>query len=290
MHPQYAVYGGVGLMSMPKIALLLAGLLLAAVWANAAPQKDTVRITVLDSVTQALTSDNNGVPQNCEQLTFDAYCRSTTNVPLLSTLLVQEDNQPPFRISCTVQSKYSRCVPLVKGESFDAKKEKHGLDVYYVDDRGKTRKQFYTLVGNGKAGPPLAAAAAAAPPAPAAAVVATPPAPAAAAVATPPAPAAGAPRQSSPVVAPASPTVAAEQVSPQKVSEKVKCNFSSTPPGAEITVDGNYLGSTPSEIPLSTGTHVVIVSMPGFAQWKRELTVSPGAELTVAAVLQKEQP
>jgi hypothetical protein len=255
-------------MSMPRIAPLLAGLLLAAVWANAAPQKDTVRITVLDSVTQALTPDNNGVPQNCEQLTFDAYCRSTTNVPLLSTLLVQEDNQPPFRISCTVQSKYSRCVPLAKGESFDAKKEKHGLDVYYVDDRGKTRKQFYTLVGNGKAGPPLAAAA----------------------VATPPAPAAAAPRQSSPVVPPASPTVAAEQVSPQKVSEKVKCNFSSTPPGAEITVDGNYLGSTPSEIPLSTGTHVVIVSMPGFTQWKRELTVSPGAELTIAAVLQKEQP
>jgi len=40
---------------------------------------------------RALTPDNNGVPQNCEQLTFDAYCRSTTNVPLLSTLLVQED-------------------------------------------------------------------------------------------------------------------------------------------------------------------------------------------------------
>jgi hypothetical protein len=269
MHPQYAVYGGVGLMSMPRIAPLLASLLLAAVLANAASQKDTVRITVLDSVTQALTPDNNGVPQNCEQLTFDAYCRSTTNVPLLSTLLVQEDNQPPFRISCTVQSKYSRCVPLAKGESFDAKKEKHGLDVYYVDDKGKTRKQFYTLVGNGKAGPPVAAAA----------------------VATPPAPAAAPPRQSSPVVAPASPTTAAaEQVSPHKVSEKVKCNFNSTPSGAEITVDGNYLGSTPSEIPLSTGTHVVIVSMPGFTQWKRELTVLPGAELTVAAVLQKQQP
>src|ERR1700683_1173328 len=187
MHPQYAVYGGVGLMSMPRIAPLLAGLLLASVYANAAPKKDTVRITVLDSVTQALTPDNNGVPQNCEQLTFDAYCRSTTNVPLLSILLVQEANQPPFRISCTVQSKYSRCVPLAKGESFDAKKEKHGLDVYYVDDKGKTRKQFYTLVGNGKAGPPLAAAA-----------VATPPGPAAAAAVTPPPPAAGGARRSSP--------------------------------------------------------------------------------------------
>jgi len=114
-------------MSMRKIAALLASLLLVAVLANAASQKDTIRIKVLDSVTRALAPDNNGVPQNCEQLTFDAYCRSTTNVPLLSTLLVQEDNQPPFRISCTVESKYSRCVPLAKGESFDAEERNTAL-------------------------------------------------------------------------------------------------------------------------------------------------------------------
>jgi len=135
-------------MSMRKIAALLASLLLVAVLANAASQKDTIRIKVLDSVTRALAPDNNGVPQNCEQLTFDAYCRSTTNVPLLSTLLVQEDNQPPFRISCTVESKYSRCVPLAKGESFDARREKHGLTVFYVDDKGKERKQLYTLAAS----------------------------------------------------------------------------------------------------------------------------------------------
>ena len=71
--------------------------------------------------------------------------------------------------------------------------------------------------------------------------------------------------------------------------EEVRCNFNSTPPGADITVDGKYLGNTPSEIPLSTGTHVVILSMPGFTQWKRDLTVTSGSELTVGAILQKEQ-
>jgi len=35
---------------------------------------------------------------------------------------------------------------------------------------------------------------------------------------------------------------------------------------------------------------VVVFSMPGFAQWKRELTVLPGSQLTVGAILQKEQP
>src|SRR5580698_1448196 len=142
-------------MSMRRIAavqagVLLAGLFLMPMLANAASQKDTVRITVLDSVTRASSADsNNGVPLNCEQLTFDAYCRSTSNVPMVSTLLVQEDNEPPFRISCTIESRYSRCMPLPMGESFDARREKHGLVVYFVDEKGKERKQLYTLVDAG---------------------------------------------------------------------------------------------------------------------------------------------
>jgi hypothetical protein len=254
-------------MSVRRITALHAGLLFAAMLANASSQKDTVRITVLDSETRASTADNNnGVPQNCEQLTFDAYCRSTTNVPLISTLLVQKDNEPPFRISCTIESRYSKCIPLPKGESFDAKREKHGLEVYYTDDKGKERKQLYTLVAaNGTTGPPAVAATAAAPH---------------------PAPAAVAPVQSSPAPAPAV-VSAAQKIAPDK-AEKVKCNFTSTPPGAEITLDGNYVGSTPSQINLSTGTHTVVLSMPGFAQWKRDLTVMPGSDLTVGAILQKQ--
>jgi hypothetical protein len=254
-------------MSTRRIAALQAGLLLVAILANAGSQKDTVRITVLDSVTRTSTPDNNnGVPQNCEQLTFDAYCRSTSNVPLVSTLLVKEDNEPPFHISCTIESRYSRCIPLPKGESFDARREKRGITVFYVDDKGKERKQLYTLVASDAAGQPAAAA-----------------------VATQPVPAAAAPRQSSPAPAPSAPVPAvgsAEAAPPGKV-EKVKCNFSSTPAGAEITLDGKYVGSTPSEIELVTGTHVVVFSMPGFAQWKRDLTVLSGSELTVNAILQK---
>ena len=255
-------------MSMRRIAALQIAFLLAAVLATAAP-KSTLRITVLDSATRALASDNNGVPLNCDQLTFDAYCRSTTNVPLLSTLLVKEDDGPSSRISCTVESKYSRCVPLAKGESYDARRTKHGLEVYYEDDNGKTRKQLYALVdASGKAGTPVAAST----------------------VSTKPDAAAVAAQPSSAAPAPAPAAVVPRQDSPEKITEKAKCNFSSTPAGAEITVDGKYLGSTPSQIPLSAGTHVVVFSMPGFAQWKRELTVLPGSQLTVGAILQKEQP
>jgi len=268
-------------MSIRRVAAVQTGVLLAAMFANAASQKDTVRITVLDSVTRASTADsNNGVPLNCEQLTYDAYCRSTTNVPMISTLLVQEGTEPPFRISCTIESRYSRCMPLPKGESFDARREKRGLTVYFVDDKGKERRQLYTLVASDKK---LTQAV------PVAAVATEPVSPphTAAAVQSSPAPATA----PTVAVAPAPSPAAAQGGLPGKVEkgevEKVRCKFGSTPPGAEITLDGQYVGSTPSEISISTGTHVVLLSMPGFAQWKRELTVSPGSELTVSAILQK---
>jgi hypothetical protein len=267
-------------MSVRRIAAWLAGFLLAVVAANAASTTGTVRITVLDSVTRSAPADNNnGVPQNCEQLTFDAYCRSTSNTPLISTLLVQQGNQPPFRISCTIESRYSHCVPLPKGETFDAKKEKHGFEVYYVDDKGKARKQLYTLVASNAAEPR---------PAPAAAVAAGP----APATAPHPAPAPAPATQNSPLPAP--PPANAHAGLPEKAEEKaeenVKCSFSSTPPGAEITLDGRYVGSTPSEIGVGPGTHTVALFMPGFSLWKRELTVIPGSALTVSAILQKQQP
>jgi antitoxin component HigA of HigAB toxin-antitoxin module len=70
----------------------------------------------------------------------------------------------------------------------------------------------------------------------------------------------------------------------------VRCNFTSTPPGAEINLDGKYVGNTPSAIAVSTGTHVITFYMPGFGQWKRELSVLPGSELTISAILQRDQP
>jgi hypothetical protein len=253
-------------MSIRRMAALLPGVLLVTMFASAASVKNTMRIEVLDSETRAASIDNNDVSANCEQLTFDAYCRSTSTAPLVSTLLVQEGNAPPFRIRCTIESRYSRCTSLPKGERFDARREKKGITVYYVDDKGRGRKQSYTLVDtDGKLAAPATATTAA--------------------VATQPVPVATAPQQSSPPLAPAAPAVSAQAALP----EKVRCNFSSTPSGAEISIDWQYVGNTPSEIGLSAGTHIVVISKPGFAEWKRDLTVLPGSELTVSTALQKMQ-
>lgn len=264
-------------MRMSRIAALLAGFSLVAVFANAAT-RNTVRLTVLDSQTRSLELSDNGVPLNCDQLTFDANCRSSRTAPLMNTLVVQEGNNPPFRISCTAESKMSKCTPLPKGETFDARREKKGVVVYYLDDKGKVRSQLYTLVAADAKGKPAS---------PAAGATGVAPASSGGASAAPAEKAA--PAQSTTEQAPvqSSGQAPTATMTPSRQRETVKCSFSSTPAGAEVTVDGRYVGSTPSVLGLTTGTHVVVVSMAGFTQWKRELTVEAGSELTVNAVLEK---
>jgi hypothetical protein len=259
---------------MRKMAALQAGFLFVAMFANATSKNTSMRIKVLDSETHSVVLDNSGVPKNCDQLNYDAYCHSSKVEQLTTTLLVQDSNGTQYRIACTVESKWSRCIPLPKGETFDARKEKHGITVYYQDDDGKPRRQLYTFVAADTKSGQAAPAAAVAPQLTAAPAQNAPPVPV---QSTTPVPA------QNPAPAPAA------AVAASSMRETVKCTFSSTPPGAEVTLDGRYVGSTPSVLGLTLGTHVVVISMPGFAQWKRELAVAPGSELTVNAVLQKAQ-
>jgi hypothetical protein len=277
-------------MSIRKSAAFLSAVLLIATLANAASRNEMMRITVLDSTTKAMPLNDNGVPKNCDQATFDAYCRSTQTAPLVNTLLVQEGNDPPFRVSCTIESRYSRCQPLPRGATYDARREKRGVTIYYIDDKGKPRKEFYTLAETDKklssTEAPRSGSRATTGPAnpPASVAVAT-----SNSVPAPPEPAVSAVR---------SPTVAVQQAQSsappgpgwvQVASpEKVRCTFNSTPVGAEISVDGKYVGNTPSQIALPTGAHRVVFSIAGFASWTRDLTVMAGSEISVSPVLQKE--
>jgi len=61
----------------------------------------------------------------------------------------------------------------------------------------------------------------------------------------------------------------------------------STPPGADINVDGKFMGNTPSTILLDAGEHLVLVDKEGFKPWQRTMTVSPGGSLTIDATLTK---
>ena len=62
----------------------------------------------------------------------------------------------------------------------------------------------------------------------------------------------------------------------------------SVPDGADITVDGKYVGSTPSTVRLPAGNHELTVCKEGFQSWQRSLSVGPGATITVNATLDPE--
>jgi len=235
--------------------------LLGSMFAEVAPQAYPLRLKVLSAEAHAVNGGT-PIPQDCDLQNYSAYCNGSRNPSAQNVMLVQDADGKSFSITCTVDSRWSRCTSLTVGESFQARKEKHGITVVYRDAKGKERKQLFQMVATAQASP-----------SPASPDLHSQAAEAVQNTTTAPTPATG--------TAPSGP---GENV------EKVKCKFISTPTGAEVTLDGKYVGSTPSELLLSTGTHVVVFSLLGFGTWKRELTVSPESQLTVNAVLQKVEP
>ena len=61
----------------------------------------------------------------------------------------------------------------------------------------------------------------------------------------------------------------------------------STPDGAEVSVDGSFVGNAPSTLKLSPGKHTFGVVLSGFKPWNRDLTVVSGSEVKLNATLEK---
>jgi PEGA domain len=50
----------------------------------------------------------------------------------------------------------------------------------------------------------------------------------------------------------------------------------STPPGADIEIDGAFVGDTPSTIAVAAGSHAIAVKKKGFVNWTKSLAVTGG--------------
>jgi len=61
--------------------------------------------------------------------------------------------------------------------------------------------------------------------------------------------------------------------------------IASTPDGADIEIDGGFVGSTPSTVGVVSGQHDISVKKPGFKPWERKITVSSG-QVNVNAALE----
>jgi len=89
-----------------------------------------------------------------------------------------------------------------------------------------------------------------------------------------------APEKSAPVAIPAAASAAA-------ASSTAKLQIDSTPPGADIEVDGSYVGNTPSDVQVAEGDHTVVVKKAGFKNWERKLKSSAGSSVHIGVELEK---
>jgi len=66
-----------------------------------------------------------------------------------------------------------------------------------------------------------------------------------------------------------------------------RLQIGSTPPGADIEVDSNFVGNTPSEVQVGEGDHTVVVKKLGFKNWERKLKSSAGSSVSLNAEMEK---
>jgi hypothetical protein len=104
--------------------------------------------------------------------------------------------------------------------------------------------------------------------------------------AAPPVPSTQEAPPSSPAATPDTGSTDTTPVSPDQ-GAAAEVEVSSTPDGADIEIDGNFVGSTPSTVGVAAGSHQLSVKKAGFKPWERKITVSSG-HIKVDATLEAQ--
>ena len=63
--------------------------------------------------------------------------------------------------------------------------------------------------------------------------------------------------------------------------------ISSTPDGADIEVDGNFAGNTPSDIDVAAGDHLITMKKSGYKDWTKNMKLSAGSNIHIKTELEK---
>ena len=133
------------------LRLLTAVLLFSTIFAvRLASQYSPTRIKVLSADFHSL-GNANPVPKNCDLTNFDAYCNESRNPTGENIMRVQDSDGNSFTITCSVDSRWSKCAPLQVGESYEAKRGKHGLTVWIQNPNGKESTRQYRLADDAPA-------------------------------------------------------------------------------------------------------------------------------------------
>jgi hypothetical protein len=64
-------------------------------------------------------------------------------------------------------------------------------------------------------------------------------------------------------------------------------SVSSDPSGADVSLDGNFVGNSPATLKPSPGKHTITITLVGYTDWSREISVQSGSEVPLKATLEK---
>jgi PEGA domain len=62
---------------------------------------------------------------------------------------------------------------------------------------------------------------------------------------------------------------------------------SSNPIGADVLLDGAFVGNSPATLKLSPGKHTISVKLAGYTDWSREISIQSGSDVPLTATLAK---
>lgn len=84
------------------------------------------------------------------------------------------------------------------------------------------------------------------------------------------------------------PKLAGDAKTPPELQKPVALKISvvSTPDGADIEIDGSFVGSTPSAVEVTSGEQAVAVKKAGYKTWERKLKIT-GGDIKVSAELER---
>lgn len=82
-------------------------------------------------------------------------------------------------------------------------------------------------------------------------------------------------------------TAPASPAAPTQVIATGTVTVSSNPDGADVYADGSFVGNTSASLKLSEGKHTVKVSMAGYKDWMRDISVLAGSDVKLVATLEK---
>ena len=79
-----------------------------------------------------------------------------------------------------------------------------------------------------------------------------------------------------------------EKLPEPPAAELPKLTITSEPTGAEIEINGEWIGNTPTKLQVENGKSVLKVTLSGYQVWERTLRLRPGDERTIRVGLTKE--